>query len=146
MEAMSKQGERRPCGRCKQSLPLAEFARYGNGYQSYCRTCQKEYDAAWYEENKARRRAKAKADRQEYIAWLDSLKEGKPCTDCGRSYPSYVMEWDHLPHAVKTLVLADTRRAAFSRARILAELENCELVCANCHRERTFGPARRKAA
>ncbi|HEY6637960.1 MAG TPA: hypothetical protein VIZ61_09800, partial [Solirubrobacterales bacterium] len=81
-----------------------------------------------------------------YVAWLDSLKEGKPCTDCARIYPPYVMEWDHLPEAVKTLVLADTRRAAFSKARILAEPENCELVCANCHRERTFGPARMKAA
>jgi len=56
------------------------------------------------------------------------------------------MEWDHLPDVVKTLVLADARRAAFSKKRILAELEKCELVCANCHRERTVGPKRKKAA
>jgi hypothetical protein len=127
-------------------LPLASFARYGTGYQSYCRSCQKEYDSAWYRANKARRQAKVRADREAYVAWLDSLKEGRPCTDCGRTYPPYVMEWDHLPDAVKTLVLADTRRAAFSRKRILAELEHCELVCANCHRERTFGPRSKKAA
>jgi hypothetical protein len=142
---MSTNRERRACGRCKRSLPPAEFARYGNGYQSYCRTCQREYDAAWYQRNKARRQAKVKTDRDEYVAWLDSLKEGKPCTDCGGIYPPYVMEWDHLPEAVKTLVVADTRRAAHSKKRILAELENCELVCANCHRERTFGPARKAA-
>lgn len=145
-QRMSRKAELRRCGRCKQSLPLSAFARYGSGYQSYCRACQREYDAAWYRENRTRRQAKVKADRQEYVAWLDSLKEGKPCTDCGRSYPPYVMEWDHLPEAVKTLVLADTRRAAFSKTRILAELENCELVCANCHRERTFGAGRKKAA
>jgi hypothetical protein len=87
-----------------------------------------------------------KADREEYVAWLDSLKEGEPCADCGGTYPPYVMEWDHLPDAVKTLVLADTRRAAHSKKRILAELENCELVCANCHRKHTFGPARKNAA
>jgi hypothetical protein len=48
--------------------------------------------------------------------------------------------------AIKTLVLADARRGAFSKEPILEELEECELVCANCHRERTFGPTRRKAA
>jgi hypothetical protein len=126
-------------GRCRRELPIAEFARYGRGHQSYCRECKKAYDAAWYLANKEKRKAKVRADREEYIAWLDSLKEGRPCTDCGRTYPPYVMEWDHLPGAVKRLVVADTRRAAFSKKRILEELENCELVCANCHRERTFG-------
>jgi len=104
------------------------------------------YDVAWYEANKARRKAKVKTDRLAFVEWLDSLKEGKPCIDCGRRYSTYVMEWDHLPDVVKTLVLADARRAAFSKKRILAELEKCELVCANCHRERTFGPKRKKAA
>lgn len=93
---MSIKRERRGCGRRKRSLPLAEFARYGNGYQSYCRACQREYDAAWYQQNKGRRQAKVK-------------------------YPPHVMEWDHLPEAIKTLVVADTRRAAHSKKRILAE-------------------------
>ncbi len=136
--------EIRDCGRCKKQLPVSAFARYGNGYQAYCRECQREYDAAWYRANRSKRRAKVRADRATYIAWLDSLKEGKPCADCGRTYPPYVMEWDHLPGAAKTFVLADTRRAAHSKKRVLAELENCELVCANCHRERTFG--KREAA
>jgi hypothetical protein len=56
------------------------------------------------------------------------------------------MEWDHLPGVEKTLVLANTRRAAHSKQRILAELEKCELVCANCHSERTFGQRTKRAA
>jgi hypothetical protein len=137
---MSAKGESHRCGRCRRSLPLTAFARYGSGRQSYCRACQKEWDAAWYQTTKV------KADRQAHVEWMDSLKDGVPCADCGRTYPTYVMEWDHLPDAIKTLVLADARRAAFSKERILEELEECELVCANCHRERTFGPTRRKAA
>ena len=78
----------RRCGRCKRTLPLAEFGRFGTGAQSYCRACKKEYDAAWYQANKAKRRDKVNADRRDYIAWLDTLKKGKPCSDCGRSYPS----------------------------------------------------------
>lgn len=132
------EGQFRRCGRCHQRLPSAAFAHYGSGYQSYCRACKKEYDAAWYRTNRAKRRAKVRADRKAHTAWLDSLKEGKPCADCGRIYPPYVMEWDHLPGTVKALVIADTRRAAHGKSRILAELAKCELVCANCHRERTF--------
>lgn len=142
---MARGGLRR-CGRCQRSLPRAVFARHGDGYQSYCRDCQKEYDAAWYRANKERRRAKVRTDREAHVAWLDSLKEGKPCADCGQAYPTYVMEWDHLPGVEKTLVIADTRKAAHSRKRILAELEKCELVCANCHRERTFGKRAKRAA
>jgi hypothetical protein len=132
-------GQMRKCARCGKRLPISAFARYRDGYQSYCRACQKEYDAAWYRVNRERRQAKVRADRHAHTAWLDSLKEGKPCADCGRIYPPYVMEWDHLPGSEKSLVLADTRRAAHSKSRILAELSKCELVCANCHRERTFG-------
>jgi hypothetical protein len=138
--------ESRQCGRCRQLLPTTSFARYGKGHQSYCRACQKEYDAAWYRANKRRRQEKVRADRQEYVEWLDSLKEGRPCTDCGVVYPPYVMEWDHLPGAEKTIELANTRRAAFGKRRILAEIAKCELVCANCHRERTFGTRKRRAA
>lgn len=136
----------RKCGRCKRELPLSSFARYRDTHQSYCRACQKEYDAAWYLANKDRRKAKVREDRAEYIAWFDSLKEGKPCADCGRTYATYVMEWDHLPEFVKELVLSDTRRSAHSKERILKEIEKCDLLCANCHRERTFGPGRKKAA
>src|SRR5262245_39724914 len=109
----------RRCGRCRKDLPVSAFARYGGSYQSYCRSCQRAYDAAWYRANRARRKEKVKADRAAHIAWLDSLKEGKPCADCGRTYPPYVMEWDHLPGSEKALVLADTRRAAHARKRIL---------------------------
>jgi hypothetical protein len=138
--------ELRICGRCQTALPITGFRRYRDGYQSYCRSCQREYDAAWYKANKAKRKAKVRADRASHIAWLDSLKEGRPCADCGRVYPPYVMEWDHLPGTEKKLVLADTRRAAHARQRILDEIAKCELVCANCHRERTFSTGRRRAA
>jgi hypothetical protein len=134
------------CSHCRQQLPISAFARQGEGVQVWCRNCKKEYDAAWYKRNRSKRRAKVKADRQSYGEWLDSLKEGKRCLDCGQAYPSYVLEWDHLPDAVKTLVVSDTRRAAFSKKRILEELEGCELVCANCHRERTFGDRKGQAA
>jgi hypothetical protein len=56
------------------------------------------------------------------------------------------MEWDHLPGTEKLFALADVRRSSHGRKRILAEVAKCELVCANCHRERTFGRRANEAA
>ncbi len=46
------------------------------------------------------------------------------------------MHWDHLPEHEK---VSDIGRLArnHNRAQILAEIEKCELVCANCHAIRT---------
>ncbi len=138
--------ELKVCGRCKRELSTTAFARQHDSLQSYCRPCQKEYDAAWYQANRDRRRNKARSDRLAYVQWLDSLKANTPCADCGQIYPSFVMEWDHLPGTVKTLVLGEARNGAYGRQRILKEIAKCELVCANCHRVRTFTRLRADAA
>lgn len=130
--------ELKVCGRCKHELPVTSFAQYRESLQSYCRACQKEYDAAWYQANRDQRRNKARSDRLAYVEWLDSLKANRPCADCGQIYPSFVMEWDHLPGAEKAFVLGEARNGAYGRRRILEEIAKCELVCANCHRIRTF--------
>ncbi len=69
--------------------------------------------------------------------WLLSLKRGRPCPDCGGTFPPQVMQWDHLPGAPK---LGDISTGLRSRSRdeILEEIAKCELVCTNCHAIRTF--------
>lgn len=73
---------------------------------------------------------------------LDSIKDA-PCVDCGRRFPPSAMDFDHRD--------AGTKRVAVSRmigragtAAIMAEVAKCDIVCANCHRERTF--CRREAS
>ena len=63
---------------------------------------------------------------------IQDLKGG-PCTDCHRSFPYYVMDFDHI--GPKTRNLSEAVR--FGKDRLTSELQNCELVCANCHRIRT---------
>ena len=63
----------------------------------------------------------------------DLLKE-KPCTDCVVQYPPYVMQWDHITDDKNFTIGSNWQ---FGIDRILAEIEKCELVCANCHAERT---------
>lgn len=74
------------------------------------------------------------ATKNEALRMLGELKS-KPCADCGHSYPSYVMDFDHVRGEkvdnISTLV-------SNQKWKLLSEeLPKCELVCSNCHRERT---------
>lgn len=60
----------------------------------------------------------------------------KPCTDCGVSYPYYVMQFDHLDPAEKLFNIGHIGPTT-GRKRLLAEIAKCDVVCANCHCVRT---------
>jgi len=59
-----------------------------------------------------------------------------PCHDCGRSFHFSAMDFDHII-GEKTATISDLVRREYSLVHVLAEIEKCELVCANCHRVRT---------
>lgn len=70
-----------------------------------------------------------------------------PCTDCGKRYPWYVMEFDHCrgPHYRygKKKITAEGRAGISAlvsngQAQLLREIAKCDVVCANCHKVRTY--------
>ena len=87
-----------------------------------------EVQKAWYEARKQRNK--------QLLAELKS----KPCTDCGKTYPPYVMEFDHVPgrgeKKMNVASLGGSRR--LTAKSFVDELKKCDLVCCNCHRIRTF--------
>lgn len=60
----------------------------------------------------------------------------KPCTDCHKSYPPHVMQFDHVNPEAKVAGVSNLSRRKLEI--LLAEIAKCELVCANCHAERTY--------
>jgi len=100
---------------------------------------------AWSERNKAWHKAHP-GYRQRYSASILSrfakqklrieteYKTG-PCADCGTAYPPWVMEFDHRNPAEKKFAISNAYR--YTWARIVAEIAKCDLVCSNCHAERT---------
>ena len=68
------------------------------------------------------------------------ILKSEPCTDCKRKFPHYVMEFDHVPErgkkrgTIATLVGASSLEAPS----VKEELAKCDLVCANCHKIRTY--------
>lgn len=126
------------CTHCKASLPITDFRFKNiskNRRYSYCYTCRQGITKDHYEEHKdayLKRNARFRLRNSEIIREHKS----KPCADCGIQYPYYVMDFDHRDGEVKLVNLGNAR--SMTRPQILKEIAKCDVVCSNCHRERTY--------
>ena len=96
---------------------------------------QRAAERRWYRANRQRVFDKKNAKKARLRALLRTLKE-QPCADCGITYPYYVMDFDHVDGDKEMTVSSIVNRGG--TARLLAEVAKCEVVCANCHRIRTW--------
>ena len=78
---------------------------------------------------------RARAYRTKLRAHLHELKSS-PCADCGRRFDPVCMDFDHRPGEAKLFGIGKSLHV--KREDLLAEIAKCDLVCANCHRIRTF--------
>jgi len=58
--------------------------------------------------------------------------------DCGERFPFYVLDYDHRPDEIKKGEIARMASGSYKWETILAEIAKCDLICANCHRKRTW--------
>jgi hypothetical protein len=80
--------------------------------------------------------ASAKRRLQRMRALIRTAKE-KPCADCGVQYPYFVMDFDHRDPSQKVACI--NVLAWCSEQALREEIAKCDVVCANCHRMRTWG-------
>ncbi len=131
------------CSKCRQTKPLDEFPwrDKSNGKKhSRCLACKKIESRSHYLNNKSRYKDQQKV-------WLEKKREisnllycmyltENPCKDCNESN-ILVLEPDHV-RGEKKLDISDMLKRGYIWKDILVELEKCEIVCANCHRIRTY--------
>lgn len=67
---------------------------------------------------------------------IKSQAKNVPCMDCGKIYPEYVMDFDHREN--KKFELATVNFRFMKVQTVIDEISKCDIVCSNCHRERTF--------
>ena len=67
------------------------------------------------------------------------VKQAKnaPCVDCGNKYEPHIMQFDHIVDNKKDNI-SNLVNQAVSLETIIKEIQKCELVCANCHADRTY--------
>jgi NAD-dependent dihydropyrimidine dehydrogenase PreA subunit len=90
----------------------------------------------WYDNNKQTQIERVKKQQQKIADEIKQYKESIPCHDCETFYPHYIMDFDHTLDNKSGNVSTLMRRG--SRKQVWEEIDKCELVCANCHRARTY--------
>ena len=74
--------------------------------------------------------------RREQTALMQKLRD-VPCADCQERFPFFAMDFDHRDPTKKSFEL--TRMLGrLATERLLEEATKCDIVCANCHRARTY--------
>jgi hypothetical protein len=97
-----------------------------------------EYFRKWYSENKETQQQRVKDRKNRIRDEVRQYKESKPCMDCKVFYKHYVMDFDHRDKNTKISNVAELSNAGSVR-KVWDEIAKCDLVCSNCHRERTHG-------
>lgn len=143
------------CTKCGTLKPVSEFSssiHQGRSRpNSWCKSCLNGHNTEKYRSNptiRTRTKEARKAIRFRTREFFIGLLQQSSCMDCGET-DIIVLDFDHRDQKTKKFNLAEAVSGGISMARIKAEIEKCDIVCANCHRRRTakqFGHYRSRVA
>lgn len=126
------------CSKCGADKPLGEFNRYArskDGHQPYCRACAAKYFTNRRDEIMVLIRNRKQERILENVLYVREHLVAHPCTDCGERDP-VVLEFDHVRGA-KNGNVSTMARTPVSLRKLKAEIDKCEVRCANCHRRKS---------
>lgn len=131
------------CTLCKTEKALDQFNKHSklpDGKQNVCRECNRARSRKYYADNLEQHRkvtaARSKQQRDALRTFVNAEKS-KPCTDCGQTFIPFAMDFDHITDD-KRADISRLVRSGTSLETVQAEIAKCELVCATCHRIRTW--------
>ena len=113
----------RVCYKCRTTKALGDFARDASregGFSYRCKTCAN---------------ASRKALRDNIRDALQAIKLESGCVDCGYNDHPQALDFDHTED---NKVMNPSALRRYNLAAALVEASKCEVVCANCHRIRTY--------
>ncbi len=126
-------GDERVCTKCNVPQSLDNFQKVTRNGKVYvhgrCRGCASK-EALKY------KWAGTEALRNQKLLIVEERKN-VPCADCGQRFPTCAMDFDHV-RGEKKMNIAQSVAQTWSMEIFLAELDKCEVVCACCHRIRTY--------
>lgn len=113
---------------------IHNYVRYSSKtHKCRCDICRA--DMARYAREYRKRFPKRDSERfKERIALVNKIKLDAGCADCGYNKHPSALDFDHV-RGEKSFILA--RNLGRKWELVQAEIDKCEVVCANCHRIRT---------
>jgi hypothetical protein len=93
-------------------------------------------EGRYRERNRATLAEKQQARQQRNRAWLTEIK-GTTCEDCGLEFEPHLLHFHHRDPETKCFGIGDNMTR--SRAKVLAEIAKCDVICGACHMRITFG-------
>lgn len=128
------------CDKCKSTLSIEQFHfkyKAKNIRRTTCKDCCNALSRQHYEGNKQYYLDRNQQQRKKHRNKIKELKQSHPCTDCGQTFPYYVMEFDHINPENKSFNIGRSSKMN-SFKQIQEEIAKCDIVCANCHKIRSF--------
>lgn len=119
--------EKRKCKLCGEEKILSEFASAGtiSGKKYFRYKCIPCY-------SKFKNIRKSLIRKQYY-----EIKKGFKCCNCGND-DFRVLEFDHINRNKKELCISEAMGRGCSLEKIKKEIDKCQVLCANCHRIKTW--------
>lgn len=79
---------------------------------------------------------RTKGYRTKIKTYIQEYKASQSCADCGENYPYWMLEFDHLQD--KKFTIGNFTDTTINLEIVKKEISKCEVVCSNCHKNRTF--------
>jgi len=128
------------CSKCKTQKDDQYFSKRSeskDGLKPQCKDCDRIYSQNMDPEKRNKRHniSRKKRIRKLQLKILEFLATQK-CSHCSETDP-VVMEFDHLNPTTKEISVSEAIDRCFSWKRVKAEIDKCQILCANCHRRKT---------
>lgn len=115
----------------RRAMHTAESREYRKRYPHRFKAT----NAKWRAKNPDKVKAMSRRQRERSVLLIDNIRKSGRCFDCG-NIDNRVLEFDHVPErGVKKHNITNNSLGIKARE---VELSKCDLVCANCHRIRTY--------
>lgn len=104
--SISEAMEQKICTKCKVRWPITKFSRRGDGYQSWCKDCNKKHKKDWIQDNRDKVRwntlwTKYRIRKEDWERLME--EQGGLCALCAEEEPT-VVDHNHTTGEVRGLL------------------------------------------